>query len=59
MAGALVGLSLPTNASDLAPTLKALDRAVFNSPVALTKTPDLVAADVTQGNGDSLQCMMT
>ena len=50
VAGALVGLSLPFDPGNLAPTLAALDRAVFNSPMALTQTPDLVAADVTQGN---------
>ena len=51
VADALVGLSLPFDSCHLAPTLKALDRAAFNSPVALTRTLDLVAADVTQGNG--------
>ena len=51
VAGALVGLSLPFDSCNLALTLTALDRAVFNSPVALTPTLDLVAADVTQGNG--------
>ena len=57
VAGALVGLSLPFGSCNLAPALTALDRAVFNSPVALTQTPDLVAADVPQGNGGS-QCMV-
>ena len=51
VAGALVGLSLPSDSCNIAPTLTALDRAVFNAPVALTPTIDLVAADVTQGNG--------
>ena len=51
MAGALVGLSLPFDPGNIAPTLTALDRAVFNAPVAITPPIDLVAADVTQGNG--------
>ena len=52
VADALVGLSLPFDSCNIAPTLTALDRAVFNAPVALTPTLDLVAADVvTQGNG--------
>ena len=52
VADALVGLSLPFSAADLSQTLRALDRAVFNSPVALTSTLDLVAADVAQGNSE-------
>ena len=48
---ALAGLSLPFDPGNLTPTLRALDRADFNSPVALTQTLGLVAADVTQGNG--------
>ena len=51
MADALVGSSLPFDPGNLAPTLTALDRAVFDSPVALAQTLDLVAADVTQRNG--------
>ena len=51
MVGALVGLSLPSDSRNLALTLRALDRAVFNSPVTLTPTLDLVAADATQRNG--------
>ena len=51
VAGALVGLPLPFDPGNIAPALTALDRAVFNAPVALTPTIDLVAADVTQGNG--------
>ena len=38
VAGALVGLSLPFDSCNLALTLIALDRAVFNSPVALAPT---------------------
>ena len=48
VAGALVGLSLPFDLCNLAFTLTALDRAVFNADVPLTPTLDLVAADVTQ-----------
>ena len=51
VADALVGLSLPFDPGNIAPTLTALDRAVFNAPVAITPPIDLVAADVTQGNG--------
>jgi len=51
VADALVGLSLPFDLCNLALTLTALDRAVFNVDVPLTPTLDLVAADVTQGNG--------
>ena len=51
VADALVGLSLPFDLCNLALTLTALDRAVFNVAVPLTPTLDLVAADVTQGNG--------
>ena len=51
VADALVGLSLPFDLCNLAVTLTALDRAVFNANVPLTPTLDLVAADVTQGNG--------
>ena len=51
VADALVGLSLPFDTGNIALTLTALDRAVFNAPAAMTPSIDLVAADVTQGNG--------
>ena len=50
VSNALVGLSLSFSAPNLSQTLRALDRAVFDSPVALTSTLDLAAADVAQGN---------
>ena len=53
---ALVGLTLPFSAADLSQTLRALDRAVFNSPAALTPTFDLVVGADVAGAREQWVC---